>query len=213
MIATKERNTDGRRYAGVNRAERTEKRREAFLEAGLEVFGTEGYRAGTVRRLCREAGLTDRYFYESFDSTEALLMAVFQRCTDAMHTQVRQSILSAVEDRESGGGLRVGLDAFFRCVEDPRVARVCMLEVLGVSPAVDALYNHSNARFADMILKFVSSRQADLNINNLEGRIVARSLVGALIHAASTWLLNDYDVSRKTMVAACYRIFVGDILS
>ena len=204
--------TEGRRYAGLNKAERAGKRREAFLEAGLEVFGREGYRAGTVRRLCREAGLTDRYFYESFEGTEALLMAVFQRCTDNMQAQVRQSILSAVEDRKSEGGLRAGLDAFFRCMEDPRIARISMLEVLGVSPEVDSVYNKSNARFADMILKFVSSQREDLNVNSLEARVVARSLVGALLQAASTWRLNDYDVSRKTMVAACYRIFVGDIL-
>jgi AcrR family transcriptional regulator len=202
----------GRRYAGLNKAERAGKRREAFLEAGLEVFGREGYRAGTVRRLCREAGLTDRYFYESFEGTEALLMAVFERCTDNLHAQVRQSIISAVEDRESEGGLWAGLDAFFRCMEDPRVARVSLLEVLGVSAAVDSVYNKSNARFADMILKFVSSQREDLNLNGLEARVVARSLVGALLQAASTWLLNDYDVSRKIMVAACYRIFVGDIL-
>ena len=120
---------------------------------------------------------------------------------------------SAVEDPQSGGGLRAGLDAFFAVAEDPRVARVCMQEVLGVSSEVDALYNQSNARFAQMILKFVSARRKDLNTSSVEARVVARSLVGALIQAGSTWRLNDYDVSRKTMVAACYRIFVGDILS
>jgi AcrR family transcriptional regulator len=212
VVATKDRDTEGRRYAGVNKAERAEKRREAFLAAGLEVFGREGYRAGTVRRLCRAAGYTDRYFYESFASTEALLMAVYSRSTNAMYEQVRQSVERAVQDRDIDAVIRIGLDAFFHCVEDPRVARVCMLEVLGVSPAVDALYNQTNARFADMMLALVGTERAVLNMSSLEARVVAQSLVGALIQAASTWHLNDYDVSRKTMVSACYRIFVGNIL-
>ena len=51
-------------------------RRAAFLEAGFELIGTEGYRAATVRAVCKQAGYTDRYFYQLFGSTEGLLLAV-----------------------------------------------------------------------------------------------------------------------------------------
>lgn len=37
--------------------------------------------APTVRQLCREAKGSDRYFYEQFDSTEDLLLAVYDECT------------------------------------------------------------------------------------------------------------------------------------
>ena len=68
----------GRPYAGERPGERVLRRRQQFLDAGLELFGSIGYRATTVRILCKQAKLTDRYFYESFTSTEDLLLEVYR---------------------------------------------------------------------------------------------------------------------------------------
>ena len=76
----------GRTYAGESLSERTARRRQQFLDAGLQVFGTTGYRTATVRQLCKQAGLTDRYFYESFASTEDLLVAVYEREFDELRS-------------------------------------------------------------------------------------------------------------------------------
>ena len=65
----------GRTYGGESADDRLTRRRRQLLDAGLELFGTAGYRATTVRQLCREAKVSDRYFYEQFDSTEDLLLA------------------------------------------------------------------------------------------------------------------------------------------
>src|SRR4051794_37883174 len=64
-------------YGGVEREDRVRVRRQRFLEAGVQVFGTRGYRAATVRAICEEAKLTDRYYYESFSSLEDYLLAVY----------------------------------------------------------------------------------------------------------------------------------------
>lgn len=37
-----------------------------------------GYRNATVKAVCEAAGLTERYFYESFSNSEELLVASFQ---------------------------------------------------------------------------------------------------------------------------------------
>ncbi len=47
----------GRVWGGMTPAEREERRREQFLEAGLEVFGTRGWAGTTVRDVCRAARL------------------------------------------------------------------------------------------------------------------------------------------------------------
>ena len=53
----------GRRYRGVSEEARQAERRQRFVEAGLTVFGSRGYHSSTVRSICAEAGLTERYFY------------------------------------------------------------------------------------------------------------------------------------------------------
>ncbi len=96
-----------------------------------------------MRAVCREAGLSERYFYESFANTEALLIGVYQHCTDRMHDDIL--VAMATGDRPAGGSsaepldhvVRTTLEAFYASVADPRVLRVCWLEVLGVSTLVD----------------------------------------------------------------------------
>src|SRR4051812_14660131 len=85
----------GRSYGGETQAERKARRHRQFLDAGLEVFGQIGYRQGTVRQLCRQAQLTDRYFYEEFGSTEDLLIAVYLDCIGRIREGVMASIASA----------------------------------------------------------------------------------------------------------------------
>src|SRR5471032_598349 len=70
-----------RTYGGLAMAERVAARRARFVEAGIELFGTQGFRGATVRGVCAAAGLTDRYFYESFASLEALLAEVYSSLT------------------------------------------------------------------------------------------------------------------------------------
>src|ERR1700712_610595 len=70
-----------RAYGGVAMEERVAARRARFVEAGFELFGTQGFRGSTVRGICAAAGLTDRYFYESFATLEALLAEVYLSLT------------------------------------------------------------------------------------------------------------------------------------
>jgi AcrR family transcriptional regulator len=64
-----------RPYRGVSAEERRTERRTRLIDACLEVVGTEGVAGTTVDRVCASAGLTKRYFYESFGDLETLLLA------------------------------------------------------------------------------------------------------------------------------------------
>jgi AcrR family transcriptional regulator len=95
-----------RPYGGVSAPERVALRRAALLDAGLELFGTEGYARTRVKDLCRQAGLTDRYFYESFAGTDELFLAVFDRIIDELFVAVAEAV--AVADARVVPQLRGG---------------------------------------------------------------------------------------------------------
>ncbi|MDZ7930263.1 MAG: TetR/AcrR family transcriptional regulator [Rhodococcus sp. (in: high G+C Gram-positive bacteria)] len=129
----------GRTYRGADPQQRQQDRRIRLLDAAVEVFGTTGYRTATVEKVCSEAGLTKRYFYESFTNSEDLLMATYARATESM----RENILAgaAAEAESTEVILRSALTGFFTFVaENPKSARIAFVEILGVSPTVDALY-------------------------------------------------------------------------
>ena len=59
-----------RAYGGEGGDTRVARRRSALIDAGLDLLGADDVGAVTVRGVCRQAGLTARYFYESFESVD-----------------------------------------------------------------------------------------------------------------------------------------------
>src|SRR6476620_10173510 len=101
MIAAVTTTKQRRAYGGISADERIAVRRAKLLDAGLELFGTRGFRATGVKDVCREAGVTDRYFYESFNDGRALFLAVFDRLTDELFRAVAEAVVAAGPDPEA----------------------------------------------------------------------------------------------------------------
>src|SRR4051794_35116389 len=114
-------------YGGMTADARVEARRQRLMDAALELMGTEGWSGTSVRAVCREAGLTPRFFYESFDDLDAVAVAVFDEIT----VQVTAAILDAVADAppEPAAQARAAISTFVdQLTEDPRRARVAFAE-------------------------------------------------------------------------------------
>jgi AcrR family transcriptional regulator len=204
--------TSVRPYGGESPAQRLSRRREAFLDAGLQCFGTSGYRQATVRQLCKQAELTDRYFYASFDTMEDLLIAVYQREFDRLEQALVQTLSAARDLDDALRHIRDGLVAVIGMASDPRVARVCWLEVLGVSPRVDAVYSQCVARFADLILLVARQHLPGWRPEPTEARVMGVALVGAISQTITHWLLTGREASQDTLVQATSRVFEGLLL-
>jgi AcrR family transcriptional regulator len=198
----------GRLYAGENPAERKSRRKQQFVEAGLELFGTAGYRQATVRELCRQAELTDRYFYESFASTEDLLVAVYLECI----ARIRGEVVARVAAGPAAGAESLferALDGFFTCVEDSRLARVVWLEVLGVSPRVDQVYTRCIRDFSELLLTLTGTVRPEWNTTDVRYRMMAIGLIGAVSESTKQWLFEDYRAPRALMVETTAPLFLG----
>ena len=203
----------GRAYAGESQAERVARRRQQFLDAGLQVFGTTGYRTATVRLLCRQAELTDRYFYESFANTEDLLVAVYEREFDHLQQVVMAALADEAALRNPMVAVERALGALFEMASEPRVARVCWLEVLGVSARVDGVYTRTIERFAALVVAFARQQFSTSTdtIDEAESRMLGIAMIGAVSQPVTHWLLGGYREDRATMVAATARVFLGVI--
>ncbi|WP_373096613.1 TetR/AcrR family transcriptional regulator [Zhongshania sp.] len=191
----------GRTYGGESAEVRLARQRRQFMDAGLELFGTVGYRATTVRMLCKQAGLTDRYFYKTFADTEDLLAAVYTESLDQIQTEVITAINAA-----ASGVIEAGLEAFFTAFENARMARVCWLEVMGVSPRIDSLYTGRIQQFADLLVGLGKAILPGWPLGEEETRITGIALIGAISQSALHWLLEDYRSSRATLISANGRL-------
>lgn len=113
-----------RRYGGKSAEQRRAERRAQLVEAALEIWQEQGWAAVTMRGVCAHAGLTDRYFYESFTDRDALLGTVW----DLMRDETLSMLLDAlvpVADRSALEQLRVALAAVVRHIaEEPARAQI-----------------------------------------------------------------------------------------
>ena len=77
-----------RQFKGMSLTERKQLRREKLIEAGIEAYGTHGFFSVTVKDICNEAKLTERYFYESFKKSENLFQTIFLKLIDELQQNV-----------------------------------------------------------------------------------------------------------------------------
>jgi AcrR family transcriptional regulator len=200
-----------RRYRGLTASERRAQRREQLLEAGLELFGTQGYAKTSIRAVCASASLNSRHFYEAFTSREDLLYHVYERI-------VHEIVLASVE--ETGkvdtleGKARAGLRAGWTIVtDDPRKARVVALEVVGVSERLDRLRRQIRHSLADLTANNARSIAGRELQYRLDPVLTARTLIGGVVEVLIDWINGDVDASVDEIVEHFTRLFTAVALA
>jgi len=200
----------GRRYRGVSEEVRRAERRQRFIEAGLDVFAERGYHNSTVRSICANAGLTERYFYESFSNSEDLLTAVYKYTVE----RLRESTISTFSTPSTSADLLIetALNSFLTSIHnDPRLARILFVEVLGVSARIDTLYRNAVEEFAgllNVISQSIVTEQAPMP-DQVKPDLLALGLVGAVINLTARWVVMGFKTPQQELVATLKHIFMA----
>ena len=197
----------GRSYGGASANQRSAERRIKLMDAGLKVIGDVGYNAATIRAICAEAGLTERYFYESFENSEDLLCAVYSRIIENTKQRAQSALLTAKRAPEAMA--RAVLSQYFEICRDPHVARIMLFEILGVSPRVDKLYRQAMEDFAELIRSSVQMNERVQHLQKLDQGMLSAALVGAVVQIAMRWVLGGYKQPLESAVTSAYIIFVA----
>lgn len=205
----------GRTYGGQTAEDRAAARRARFIEAGVEVFGTVGLRGATVRGLCAAAGLTDRYFYESFGDLPALLQAVHAQLMDDLGARLARETVGSTAwagDRAAVAAQATrAYERWFDFVRDPRVGRIVLVEVVGVSAALDAQVEASMDGFVALTVAPLAVALPGQVVPEGRRLLIGRALQGAALHLARSWMASGYAAPREDVVGACVLIATGTL--
>ena len=187
----------------MSQDERRSQRRSQLIAAAIEVYGERGYRQATVKAVCEAAGLTERYFYESFANSEDLLIASYNAVTYSVFGQIRTSGAAAGATRVERA--RAMLHAYFAALQgDPRSARVFLVEIRGVSRAVDKAFDAS--------LRAIGAEVA--RIAGPEGGagdpLLQAGIVGGVIHIALRWIEDGYTPDIDSVTNSAMRLVMVD---
>jgi len=151
-----------RSYRGQSQEQRRAERRGRLIAGAIAVYGERGYHQATVKAVCEAAGLTERYFYESFANSEALLIDSYNAVAFA-------------------------------------VLRVFLLEIRGVSRAVDQAFDASLRTIGHEVARLLAPEAVD-------DELLQAGVIGGVIHIALRWIEDGYAPPIDGTVATALRL-------
>ncbi|OZC85110.1 hypothetical protein CH274_04865 [Rhodococcus sp. 06-418-5] len=140
-----------RPYRGVAADERRRERREKLLDACLDAVAESGVSTVTVDDICARAGLSKRYFYESFGDRDAILVSALDDVIDTVGTA-----LNELEQEHGSTEERVAhtAAALVRALTaDPRSS--LLYTEASANPALEDRRRHMVDRFTPLLMKAV----------------------------------------------------------
>jgi len=195
------------RWVGLDADERRTERRTLLLDAAFELLGTEGWSATTVRGVCQHARLNPRYFYESFDDLDALVVAVYDRLIAELASTVMVAVGAAGHD--PGDQTRAALRSIIEFIDaDRRRGRVLYVEALG-NEALNRRRIETTHLLVATVEEHAQATQRALPPGEPIGRIGAALLVGGAGELIVAWLDGRIDVSRDQLVDDATELFLA----
>jgi AcrR family transcriptional regulator len=199
-----------RRWTGLSAEDRRQERRILLLDAALEVLGSEGWDAMTVRSVLLRSRLNPRYFYESFRDLDQLAVAVYDRVVDELGAVVLAA-LNASKDRpaEQVRAVVRGIVEFVD--EDRRRGRILYVEGLG-----NEALNRRRIEASRMVVAFLEDTAAERRpsgqVVDDVGRVAASVLVGGFNQLLVDWLAGRLRIGREELIedATALIVALGD---
>jgi AcrR family transcriptional regulator len=195
-----------RDYGGRTATQRRAERRQRLMTAALELFGTEGYPATSIERLCARANVSTRNFYEEFASREALLIALH----DHINQQALEALVAAVGDiidEPTAVRLDRAITAYIRVTSsDPRWTRIAYVEVVGVSAAVERHRLAWRAKLSQLIeaeARLAASRGEAVD---RDYSLTATAFIGAVNELVYSWSIHGRQVPLEDITGELTRL-------
>jgi len=168
---------------------RAERRRRRLAEAALELFAARGYNVTSVEDIVMRARMSKSAFYEFFTSKEHCFRELLALEGGALIAAVLTDAASGHNHHER---LRLGISRFVRtCFERSDVARVLIVESVGLSAGVDQVRHDLQSRFADAVAEEVRhAMQHDPFYADKDPVIFGHAVVGAVNEAVGYFLIH-----------------------
>ena len=193
-------------YRGVSAADRAAERRARLLDAALTIWAAPRTRT-TMTAICAEAGLSERYFYESFPGLDTALEAVLDGIAAEIEDTSRRAAEQAGADPRARA--RASIGAFVQLlVDDPRKGQVAIVESVAV-PALrrrrTALLRHLAHESALEAREHLGARGRSETADETAGLL----FIGGMAELVTAWLDGTLVASAEEIADAATQALLG----
>lgn len=188
-----------RAYGGRSGDERRTGRRLKLIDVALTAMASGEWRAATVARLCTDAGLNKRYFYESFTSLDEVASAAI----DLIAEEVGHAALTAFAasaGRPLADQAHASISAIVHALaDDPRKARV----LFGATAGPPEIQQHRTTVVLGLTQILVQHARTihgvELEVDSL-ARVAPPFVVGGTAEAILAWANGTLAVPLDTLI-------------
>jgi AcrR family transcriptional regulator/DNA-binding MarR family transcriptional regulator len=170
---------------GLPRGKVTEIQRSRLLAAAVDAVDEAGYARMTVAQVIARARVSRKTFYDVFADREDCFLAAFEQAISQVGVVMQEAY-----ELEPGwrDGVRSGLAALLMFFEDePRLARLSVVEALGAGPRV----LERRAQVLEELAEVVDRGRFVTSAVREPPEVAAEGVVGAVFAVLHTRLLED----------------------
>ncbi|HZB45205.1 MAG TPA: TetR/AcrR family transcriptional regulator, partial [Pyrinomonadaceae bacterium] len=185
-------------------------KREAILRAATRVFAESGYFNSKVADIARVAGVADGTVYLYFKSKEDILHSIFERNTSEAIEEGREELRKIEDPREKLR--RIARHHLERLGSDRDLAVVFQVELRGSTKFMEAFSAAGLAEYLHLIREvFEEGQREGLFRRDLNAKLVAKILFGALDEMATNWILSKRRYKLAPMADQVLDIFLNGV--
>ena len=185
------------RWSGMPLQDRQALRRDELIAAGVARLGGAQGPDLTVRAVCRSAGLTERYFYESFADRDEFVRAVY----DDVCARAMAALTNAKTPRDA-------VEQFVALmVDDPARGRVLLL-----APTKEPVLTRSGAEWMPSFIELVQRKLTRIG-DPAHAAMVATGLIGALTALFTAYLNGRLAATREQFIDYCVEMLLSRVSS
>lgn len=195
-----------RSYRGKSGGERAAERRARLIDATIAVLSASGEAHATMTAVCAAAGLTERYFYESFsgldDAKLAALDSVCQEILTLATAKVEETVDQSPEAR-----VHAVMEGFVDWVnEAPAKAGVAVIHA-GANPRMRARRSELLAVFADFVAREAAEFYGEDAWPMDRARVHGLVYIAGFAELVASWLSGDVQLTGDELVETAEGLF------
>lgn len=174
-----------------------DKRREQILQTAVDLFSQRGFRGTTTKEIARVAGVSEAMVFRHFATKDALYGAILDNkgCQDGVHNfpwEENEVLVKAVEEKDDFAVFyNIALDAINKHHSDEAFMRLLFYAALEEHELAERFFNEFVERIYQFIGGYISMRQKDGAMREMNPRIAVRAFMGMLIHHSLNNILWD----------------------
>jgi AcrR family transcriptional regulator len=164
---------------GFSREQVAHNQRERLIAGLATAVAEHGYQAVTITHITKQAKVSRRVFYENFEGKEECFLAAFEIVVGHIRELAAEAVAPIPDWPHKAVAASRAVLAFL--ASEPDLARLCLVESQGASPAVAARFHEAVHEAAPFLEQGRAERDRDRELPPT----TEESTIGALVLLAS----------------------------